>query len=144
MNFNSGGPSLGFLMAKVPANMLNCDVHVWTLSSCKQCHRRNTLRVMDGHVCVKYPLRGKVLTGGGATCVPGSNTNNLVNSGAIAGNINGTPSWVGGATPTTYCGYRLAGGSPGVTGASDGGQVGIGGGGNSACTTYGPPTGEGY
>jgi len=84
--------------------------------------------------------RAIVLTGEGPTCTPDQNTNNLVNSGATGGNINGTPVFEGTAEYDDFC---LASGSPGLTGATDGGQVGICGGSYSA-STYGPPEGEGY
>ena len=42
-----------------------------------------------------------------------------------AGNVTGTPIFVGGANPTTYAGWRLAPGSPGKGAASDGTDIGI-------------------
>jgi hypothetical protein len=52
-------------------------------------------------------------------------TNNLLASGAGAGDISGTPTYVGGSNPTSYNGYALAGGSLGKAAASDGEDVGI-------------------
>ena len=86
------------------------------------------------------------LTGGGATCTPTQNTNNLVNSGATSGNINGTPVFTGGSTLSSWDTFSdgcLAPGSPGKTSATDGTEVGICGGDYNG-TNYGPPTGEGY
>lgn len=90
--------------------------------------------------------RGISLTGEGATCTPTQNTNNLVNSGATAGNINGTPLFSGGSTLSTWDTFNdgcLTALSPGYTGATDGTQVGICGGDYNG-TNYGPPVGEGY
>jgi parallel beta-helix repeat protein len=53
------------------------------------------------------------------------NRNNMVVSGASGSNFNGTPIFVGGTSPTTWADYKLTAGSPGLTGASDGGVVGI-------------------
>ena len=52
-------------------------------------------------------------------------TNNLLVSGAEAGDIIGTPTYVGGSNPTSYVGFALAGGSAGQAGASDGEDIGI-------------------
>lgn len=53
------------------------------------------------------------------------NRNNMFVSGALGGNFNGTPVFAGGASPTTWSGYFLGAGSPGLTNATDGGSVGI-------------------
>jgi hypothetical protein len=53
-----------------------------------------------------------------------TNTNNLF-SGASSPNINGTPTFVGGGSPTTWAGLKLAGGSAGKNAATGGGDVGI-------------------
>lgn len=53
-----------------------------------------------------------------------SNTHNLY-SGASSPNINGSPTFVGGSSPTTYLGFRLAAGSAGENAATDGTDVGI-------------------
>jgi len=50
---------------------------------------------------------------------------NMLRSGPGAGNFLGTPSYVGGAAPTTIPGFKLAAGSPGKAGGSDGLDVGI-------------------
>lgn len=81
--------------------------------------------------------------GGNITCTPTQDTNNLVNSGATAGNINGTPLFVGGSSPTTFAGFCLTSSSPGFTGATDGTQVGLCGGDYNSATD-GPPVGEGF
>ncbi|WP_454626946.1 hypothetical protein [Bradyrhizobium cenepequi] len=60
---------------------------------------------------------------GGAAGVPTTNTKNMW-SGASSPNINGVPTFVGGANPTTYQGYKLAPGSAGKNAASDGTDVG--------------------
>jgi hypothetical protein len=65
---------------------------------------------------------------GGLSAANGStvavNTKNLF-SGASGTNINGTPIFVGGSSPTTWAGFKLAPGSPGIGAASDGTDVGI-------------------
>lgn len=53
-----------------------------------------------------------------------TNSTNLI-PGAAAPNIAGTPTFVGGATPTTYAGFRLTALSAGHLAASDGLDVGI-------------------
>lgn len=65
-----------------------------------------------------------------------TNTNNMW-SGASSPNLNGTPTFVGGAHPTTWAGFALASGSPGHGGGSDGQDVGI------RLSAGGPPTGGG-
>lgn len=66
---------------------------------------------------------------GGINLVDGSaaasNRNNMLVSGASGSNFNGTPIFVGGSNPTSWAGYFLASNSPGLTGAIDGGRVGI-------------------
>lgn len=54
------------------------------------------------------------------------NRNNMLRSGASGSNFIGTPVYAGGASPTSYSGFLLAGGSPGKNAASDGTDVGIG------------------
>ena len=49
---------------------------------------------------------------------------NMLRSGASGSDFGGTPQFVGGASPTTWEGYRLAPGSPGKGAASDGADVG--------------------
>jgi hypothetical protein len=56
-------------------------------------------------------------------------TNNLFSSNGAATGTNpivGTPVFVGGANPSTYAGYQLAGTSPGRGGGSDGNDLGVG------------------
>jgi hypothetical protein len=55
----------------------------------------------------------------------GERHHNLLREGPAAGDFRGAPTYAGGANPTTYLGFRLAGGSPGKNAASDGGDVGI-------------------
>ena len=50
---------------------------------------------------------------------------NLLRRSAPAGNTVGTPAFAGGANPTSYGGFKLAPGSPGKGGASDGTDIGI-------------------
>lgn len=50
---------------------------------------------------------------------------NMVRQNAGSGDFIGTPTFVGGANPTTYEGYRLSAGSAGKGAASDGLDVGI-------------------
>jgi len=53
-------------------------------------------------------------------------TNNLLSSGGgAAGDITGTPTFIGGSHPTSYAGYKLADGSTGQAGASDGEDIGV-------------------
>jgi hypothetical protein len=65
-----------------------------------------------------------------------TNTNNMW-SGASAPNINGRPTFQGGASPTTWAGFALTAGSAGHAGATDGLGVGI------RSSAGGPPTGGG-
>ncbi|MDA0167434.1 right-handed parallel beta-helix repeat-containing protein, partial [Solirubrobacter ginsenosidimutans] len=52
---------------------------------------------------------------------------NLLQNGALRGlhDLRGTPTYTGGAKPTTYAGYALKPGSPGTTNATDGTNRGI-------------------
>jgi hypothetical protein len=49
---------------------------------------------------------------------------NMLRQSAGSGDTTGTPAYSGGASPTTYDGFRLAAGSPGKNAASDGTDVG--------------------
>ncbi len=53
------------------------------------------------------------------------NRNNMLRSGVSGQNFSGVPVFEGGSNPTTWEGFKLAANSPGITGASDGGPVGI-------------------
>lgn len=53
------------------------------------------------------------------------NRNNMVRSGASGSNFLGTPAYVGGATPTTFAGFKLAWGSAGKSQSTVSGDVGI-------------------
>lgn len=55
---------------------------------------------------------------------PASVTHNLY-SGASSPDINGSPTFAGGSSPTTWSGFELAPGSPGYDAATDGSSVGI-------------------
>ena len=55
----------------------------------------------------------------------GARHHNLVQRGAVGGDLSGSPRFVGGAVPAGYAGYALAAGSPGVRAASDGANIGI-------------------
>jgi hypothetical protein len=68
---------------------------------------------------------GVALTGTVVNGTPSANTHNMFPSGASGSNFNGTPTFVGGATPTTWAGYELDPDSDGVGAASDGHDVGI-------------------
>jgi Right handed beta helix region len=68
-------------------------------------------------------------------CTPSQDNHNMFSSGARSSDMNSTPVFVGGSSPSTFSGYALASGSPGSTGASDGGQIGAFDGG----WTGGPP-----
>jgi hypothetical protein len=50
---------------------------------------------------------------------------NLLASGGVGGDINGSPEFAESGDPTRYEGFRLGHGSPGRNAASDGGDVGI-------------------
>lgn len=54
---------------------------------------------------------------------------NLLRSGAVSGDVAGSPIYVGGTIPVTRAGFQLAGNSPGKTAASSpaGGEIGAGG-----------------
>ena len=56
----------------------------------------------------------------------GSATYDLDSGQAGIGNITGTPTFTGGATPNSYGGWHLGNGSPGKNAASDGTDMGIG------------------
>jgi hypothetical protein len=64
---------------------------------------------------------------------------NLVRSGAAAGEIAGSPTYAGGASPTTWEGFRLAAGSLGVKAATDGTDIGSRLFGSSTVTPPPPP-----
>ena len=104
--------------------------------------RHNTLVYRGnsfGHICVDRKssdnagfgtvvvnnIATSILSGNGSTLAQRSN--NLVRSGAVAGDYTGAPIFVGGANPTTYAGFELAAGSPGKgAGASPAGSdIGI-------------------
>jgi hypothetical protein len=65
-----------------------------------------------------------------------SNTHNMW-SGASSPNISGTPTFVGGASPTTWAGFELTSGSTGHNAGTDGLDVGV------RASAGGPPTGGG-
>ena len=70
---------------------------------------------------------------------PGSSpgTRTTCGPGQARPNISGTPTFVGGAHPTTWAGFELTSGSTGHDGGSDGQDVGI------RSSAGGPPTGGG-
>jgi hypothetical protein len=70
-------------------------------------------------------LKAIALLDSDSNATPKVNANNMLLSGASGQNFNGTPSFQGGANPTTYAGFALAAGSPGKGRASDGLDVGI-------------------
>jgi hypothetical protein len=75
-------------------------------------------------------VRDNVFTGDVRTLDPGnSEHHNLCAAGdatcADPTDVHAAPVFVGGSTPTSYAGYRLAAGSPGKGAASDGTDVGI-------------------
>jgi len=84
----------------------------------------NQLTPSSGTVFENNIVTGGVTSIEGATFA--SRINNLVGSGAVAGEITGTPTFVGGGTPTSYAGYCLANGSAGKNAGTDGLDVGIG------------------
>jgi hypothetical protein len=75
-------------------------------------------------------VRDNVFANGGdiinlCGCNWGTNDHNLNSGQSGVGEITGTPVFTGGASPSTYDGYHLAGGSPGKDVASDGTDMGI-------------------
>ena len=93
-----------------------------------------TLRIDDGPG--HHPGKGTVVEDNvlGALSIAGSSAlggsrNNLVaaGGGGVADQV-GSPIFVGGPHPTSRSGFRLAGGSLGINGASDGANVGFSGG----------------
>jgi len=67
---------------------------------------------------------GLELGGGANRCRPARNSHNLFGAGGRSPNRHGRPSFVGGADPSSYFGYRLARGSRGLGDATDGLNVG--------------------
>jgi hypothetical protein len=67
---------------------------------------------------------GEELRNGNGPCSPSQNTNNLLGSDVSGPNLLGLAQFVGGASPATYAGYRLAAGSPGKNAAHDGTDIG--------------------
>ena len=86
--------------------------------------------------------------GNGGGCSPTRNDHNLCDTACGNGTsqLTGTPVFVGGSDVSLWDTMEdacLAPGSPGITGADDGGQVGLCGGDWNPATD-GPPEGEGY
>lgn len=89
-----------------------------------------------GSICVDRKSqddagRGTVITDNIANSIVSANgsaiakrASNLVRSGASGTDIQGAPTYAGGATPTSISGFALASGSLGVNAASDGKNVG--------------------
>jgi len=92
-----------------------------------------------GHICLDRkpahdPGFGTVVVDNIATSIATANgstvaqrTNNLLRSGAGAGELTGVPTFVGGGAPTSYAGFELAPGSPGKGAGSTppGSDIGI-------------------
>lgn len=85
-----------------------------------------------GTVVADNVTAGGVSTANGSAF--GSGTHNLF-SGASSPNLNGSPTFTGGSTPTSWAGFALTSLSAGFTGAQNGGQVGAH---NTACAGRGP------
>lgn len=67
-----------------------------------------------------------VLVDSDSTAVPTVNNYNLCSGGCVGANsITGSPTFSGGATPTTYPGFALAPSSLGYLGGSDGMSIGV-------------------
>jgi hypothetical protein len=83
-------------------------------------------------------IANAISTGNGSTYA--QRYNNLVRSGAIAGERSGVPTFIGGVTPTTYAGFGLTAGSLGkVVGSTPpGSDIGITS--SAASTTLQPPS----
>jgi len=129
-------------MADTPASTVQWNT-IGDSAGAVICGNKSGLDTPSDTIIRNNVARGIALTGGGATCTPDQNTNNLVDSGATAGNVNGIPLWVSGGAPTTFEGYCLSALSPGYFSSTVGGQVGLCGDGWDAATN-GPPRGEGY
>jgi hypothetical protein len=110
-------------------SILGYSVRGWTI-------QHNTFvggNVMFQNANGEQPTSGNVVRdnlwkGGGLSAVGsyGSNDHNLNSGQSGAGNVRGTPVFVGGSNPRSYAGHRLAPGSPGKRAASDGTDIGIG------------------
>ncbi len=89
-------------------------------------------QILLDHKSSDPPGKGTVIVDNIATIIMASNGStwaqrhhNLLPSGAASGDLTGAPTYVGGAAPKSWSGYKLAGGSVGKGGASDGLDVGI-------------------
>jgi hypothetical protein len=89
--------------------------------------------VMD-HKSVDPAGRGTIVVDNIATSISANNGstyaerhNNLVRSGAVTGDISGSPNYIGGVIPTTWAGFQLASGSLGKSAASvpSGSDIGV-------------------
>jgi hypothetical protein len=79
----------------------------------------------SGEIVRDNILKNIALSDSDSTAHPAVNTNNMLLSGAGGGNFRGSPLFAGGAAPTSYAGFLLRAGSPGIGRATDGGSVGI-------------------
>lgn len=86
--------------------------------------RKSADRAGQGTVVVDN-IATRIETSNGSTYA--ERHHNLVRSGAVAGDMSGAPTYVGGANPTTWAGFQLAAGSLGKGAASDppGSDVGV-------------------
>ena len=106
--------------------VVSIDVHV----DHKSGSRASTNSVVRDNVFVS----GSTNASDPGNCSGCTVTHNLFTSSGAASGTNAivaTPTFVGGARPTTYAGYQLAANSPGRTGASDGADLGARVGGSS-------------
>jgi hypothetical protein len=86
----------------------------------------------QGNICkavIRNNITGDiVITSSGGTGSPSYNDYNLCTGGPCAGggphSLTGTPTYVGGASPTTYAGFALTAGSLGHNAGSDGKDIG--------------------
>jgi hypothetical protein len=75
---------------------------------------------------VRDNVLSSITNGNGGLNATFTEDHNLVRSGGSGtGDIKNTPVFAGGSAPTTFDGYALASGSPGVGAASDGTNIGV-------------------
>jgi Domain of unknown function (DUF4082)/PKD domain len=79
----------------------------------------------SGEVIKDNVLKDIALTDSDSSAKPSVNTDNMLGSDASGSNFNGTPTFTGGSSPTTWAGFALASGSAGKGRASDAKDVGI-------------------
>lgn len=106
--------------------------------SCDVTHESNVCRATIRNNIT----RSVVLTSSGGTGSPSVNDYNMCTGGGCAGShsLSGTPTFVGGSSPSSYAGYALTSTSLGHQAASDGKDMGITVSGSSTSTAPAAPT----